>query len=64
MTTEKAKTLFEQAAAFEAEHPEYAEITHQVDLTMEEYQAILSALYRPTILTSNSAGAPLYASLE
>jgi len=56
--------LFSRAEAFEREHPEYAEAAKTFDLTMEQYQASLNALYRPTIYSSDSADAGAYGNLE
>ena len=64
MTNDQGAATFANVAEYEAAHPEYAAAEKHLSLTMEQYQATLSALYRPTIITSNSAESPVNASLE
>lgn len=49
--------LFEQAQRYEQEHPGVAEAMRYFGVSMEQYEASLSALYTPKIITSGSTEA-------
>ncbi len=57
------RDLLTQAAEYEAAQPGVAEAMRLFDVSMEEYEASLTAMYTPTILTSGSTE-DLFANME
>lgn len=53
-TDSRAEDIHEMAERFERENPKIAEAMNVLGISMERYEASLSALYRPRSVTSTS----------
>lgn len=61
----RREELQERTARFEAEQPRLAEAMRLVSMTLQQYEASLSALYGPRVTLSNATlGQGIYAGLD